>query len=71
MLMKLTKGLNFIDILSAAFLSKRVLRIFMCLHFDLVTFLGKNIGKKAAHVMLAILTKGVIFPNILQTTFFT
>ena len=56
MLVKLTSGDNFTNILQAAFLYKNVFAAFMCLQLGFVTFCRKEIGAKAAGKMLVKLT---------------
>ncbi len=67
MLMKLTAGINFENILQAAFYTEVFSAAFLYLHFSFVIFWWTNIGAKAAHKMLAKLPPGVNFINILRT----
>jgi hypothetical protein len=58
-LVKLTPGVNFPNILRAAFSYKRFFcAALMCLQFGFVNFWRKDFGAKAAHKMLAKLTPG-------------
>jgi hypothetical protein len=52
-------GVNFTNILRAAFSYKSFLHSFMCLQFGFVIFWQKYLGAKAAHKMLVKLTPGV------------
>jgi len=47
MLVKLTLGVNFINILHERFLHKSALRSFSLVHYGFVIFWQKDIGKKA------------------------
>jgi hypothetical protein len=51
-------GVNFTNILQAAFLSKVFCTAFICLQFGFVIFWQKDFGAKAAHKMLVKLTPG-------------
>jgi len=57
MLMKLTAGVNFINILINTYFYESILRTFSPLSF--VVFLAKKIGEKAARKMLMKLTTGL------------
>jgi len=59
MLVKLTTGVNFINILCARFLYKVLCTTFMRLQCWFVIFCRKEIGAKAACKMLVNLTPGV------------
>jgi hypothetical protein len=54
----LPPGVNFTNILQAAFLYKVFCAAFMCLQFGFVIFWQKDIGTKAAHKMLVKLSPG-------------
>jgi nucleoside recognition membrane protein YjiH len=53
-----TAGVNFTNILRAAFRVKAFCAAFMCLQFGFVMFWQKDLGTKAAHKMLVKLTPG-------------
>jgi hypothetical protein len=52
----LVPGVNFTNILQAAFCTKVFCAAFMCLQFGFVMFWRKDFGAKAAHKMLVKLT---------------
>jgi len=58
MLVKLTQGVNFINILCAPFCVKVFCAAFLLLHFGFVVFWQKNISTKATCKMLVKLTTG-------------
>jgi len=58
MLMKLTPGVNFINIFKQLFHTKVFFKVFLCLQFGFVFFWQKNSGAKVAHKMLVKLTVG-------------
>jgi hypothetical protein len=51
-------GVNFTNILCAAFSYESFCAAFMCLQFGLIIFWQKDFGAKAAHIMLMKLTPG-------------
>ncbi len=51
-------GVNFTNILRAAFCTKVFCAAFMCLQFGFVNFWQKDFGAKAAHKMLVKLAPG-------------
>jgi len=61
MLMKLTPGVDFTNILQAAFLRKGLLKLFATDSLALLFFWQKNIGSKAACKMLIKLTPVAFF----------
>jgi len=70
MLMKLTPGDNFIDILRAAYFCMKVFGdAFINLQFGFVIFCRKNIGSKAALKMLIQLTTSDNFTDISWSSF--
>jgi hypothetical protein len=66
MLAKLTKGVNFDNILRVAFLHESFCPTFMCLQFKFVIFCPKEIGTKAAHKRLVKLTTGLRIRGIVH-----
>ncbi len=67
--MKLTAGVNFINISCAPFSTKVFWAAFLLSQFGFEIFWHKNIGAKAAHKMLIKLTTEVNFINILCALF--
>ncbi len=61
-------GVNFINILQAAFLCESVLCFLICLQFGIIISWQEEIGAKTDHKML-VKSTAVNFINILQTSF--
>jgi hypothetical protein len=59
-------GVNFTNVLRAAFTYVSCARSFLCLRFRFLLYWRKTVGTKAVHIMLMKLTPGVNFTNILR-----